>query len=234
MQPLSLRLQKIVDMVTDCECVADVGCDHGYVAMSLIENEKARKAICTDINSGPIKKATENVKRAGLLDDISLRIADGLQGIKPDEADAIIIAGMGGMLMIDILDKGMDCVRNAKEIILSPQSDIDVFREYLTKVGITILEEAMLIDEGKYYTIIKCFYTGDIHILTKAQLKYGPVLIERKDTVLKEYLEFERTKLSDLSEMLAQKGVKDRLAEVFEELKLNEEVLKEYEMCADS
>lgn len=227
---LSLRIQKIVDMVSDCQCVADVGCDHGYVAISIIQRGLAKRAICTDVNEGPIQRATSNINSAGLSDQISTRLSDGLAHISPGEADSIVIAGMGGLLMVDILQNGIECVRSAKQLVLSPQSDLDKFREYMANSNLMILDEAMLFEEGKYYTIIKCKFSDAIYKLSRAELKYGPKLIERKDAVLKEYLHKERNNLQNLIKELDAKGIKGRLEEVVSELELNEEVLKLYEM----
>ena len=105
---LSIRMRAVADLVTDGLRVADIGTDHGFVPIALVSEGRCPSAIAADVRSGPLSHAAENIRRQGLSDVIETRLSDGLKKIDPGEAEAVIIAGMGGMLMIRILDDGQD------------------------------------------------------------------------------------------------------------------------------
>ncbi|SFC43990.1 class I SAM-dependent methyltransferase [Butyrivibrio sp. YAB3001] len=131
--------------------VADVGCDHGYISIYLVQSGIANSAIAMDVRKGPLAGAENNIREFGLGDKISTRLSDGLKELKPYEADAAVIAGMGGKLMIKILQEGRVRDLGLKQAILQPQSDICEFREYLRIENFVILDEEVVFEDGKYY-----------------------------------------------------------------------------------
>ena len=201
-------MEVIASMVTPGLKVADVGCDHAFIDIALVSGGTAPAALAMDINEGPLQRAGSNVSQAGLSDKITLRLSDGLDRYIKGEASSLIISGMGGPLMCDILNRYLDTISEGKseklfdntcdfkEMILSPQSETDEFRAYISSVGLKIADERMILDEGKFYTIIRAVPDGIRHELTEAELLFGPVLISRKDPVLRGYLEF-RIKADD-------------------------------------
>ena len=118
---LSLRLKTVADSVTGGNRVADVGCDHAYIAIHLAENNIAPRVVAMDVNKGPLSKAMENIEIRGLEDRIETRLSDGLARLNPGEADTVVIAGMGGALMVRILTEGESALYVVKELILQPQ-----------------------------------------------------------------------------------------------------------------
>ncbi|MBR4706588.1 MAG: SAM-dependent methyltransferase, partial [Pseudobutyrivibrio sp.] len=104
---LSDRLQIVYDMVPKCDSVADVGCDHGYLTIALLENNKAKTAVAMDVNKGPLQSAKANVTSAGFGKQTDFRLSNGLEKLSTSEADVICICGMGGALIKRILDAGM-------------------------------------------------------------------------------------------------------------------------------
>lgn len=201
---LSIRMKAVADMTVTGHTVADIGCDHAFVPIYLIKNKISSHVIASDVRSGPCDIARKNIDAYGLSDVIDLRLGDGLDTIEEGEADTIIIAGMGGMLINSILDKGYKVAASAKQLILQPQSDIDKVRNHILDKGWTIVSEDMLVDMGKYYTILN-IATNPVEFdykvrradenltdLKKAYLKYGRYLIEHGNPVLKEYLLGER------------------------------------------
>lgn len=153
---LSDRLQVVVDMVTPGHKVADVGCDHAYTSIYLIKNKISNKVLAMDANPGPIKKARKNIyEEYGLEDKIETRLSDGLENLAPGEVDTVIIAGMGGGLTCKILQEGADKLDTLKELVLQPQSGVDLVRKLLERLGFPIVKERMLIEDGKYYVVIK-------------------------------------------------------------------------------
>jgi len=152
---ISNRLSKVANLVTIGNRVADIGCDHAYTSIYLIKNKISSKIIAMDINQGPLDRALENIKKYQYNKYIETRLSNGLDKLKKDEVDTILISGMGGNLIVDILDKNLDTVYKVKELILQPQSDIYKVREYIKRIGFMIIDEDILIDEDKYYNIIK-------------------------------------------------------------------------------
>ena len=156
---LSNRMEAVVNMVSPQSFViADIGCDHAYVSIALVERKLAQKVIAMDVRKGPLEIAKKNVTAYAMTDEIELRLSDGLDKILPGEADVIVIAGMGGLLIRDILERGkkiLDVDGKRPELILQPQSDLAEVRIFLQENAYDIQQEKMLIEEGKYYTIIK-------------------------------------------------------------------------------
>jgi tRNA (adenine22-N1)-methyltransferase len=149
--------------------------------------------IASDVRPGPIEQARRNVNEWELSEAIDIRLNDGLGGITPGEADAIIIAGMGGMLMIDILSKNKEVADASRTLVLQPQSDIEKVRRYVISCGYIITDEDMIIDMGKYYNILKVKIPETTNIDNGAEYndieyRYGRILLEKKNEVLKEYL----------------------------------------------
>ena len=187
---LSLRLQTLCDAAQPCDSLCDVGCDHGYVSIELAKTGKAKKVLALDINEGPLMSASYNVREAGLSDKIETRLSNGLHNIKEGEAfDVILIAGMGGRLMREILSEGKSTVDGASQLLLQPQSEIFLVRKFLRETGFGIRREICLKDAGKYYFIIDAgrdvpVSAGD----TDFTDRYSSYLIEEQDPVYKEFL----------------------------------------------
>lgn len=140
--------------------VADIGCDHGYVSIYLVESGIASRAIAMDVRKGPLSGALNNIHDFGFSDHIKTRLSDGLKALEPGEADAIIIAGMGGKLMMRILEEGDPVALGVHFGVLQPQSDLGEFRKYLRDKGYVILDEKIVFDDGKYYFPMKVSFSG--------------------------------------------------------------------------
>ena len=132
---LSDRLETILFCCGSGSCVADVGTDHGWVPIELVQRGLYQKAIAMDVRSGPLQRAEEHVKNRGLADVISLRLSDGLKALAPGEAETIVVAGMGGGLIQKILKEGQDTAKAAGRLVLSPQSELPEFRRFLHAMG---------------------------------------------------------------------------------------------------
>lgn len=187
---LSKRLQAVADLVTAGLRVADVGTDHGYVPIYLVENKKSPSAIAMDINKGPLKKAEENIALHGLGDYIETRLSDGVCKLKDGEADSIIIAGMGGGLVIKIMQAAERLQDTVKEWVLQPQSELWKVRQYLAESGYRIVEEDMVLDEGKFYPMMKV-KKEQPEEYNFTELCYGKLLLQKKHPVLKQFLDRE-------------------------------------------
>lgn len=196
---LSFRLQNVLALVKSTGTVVDVGCDHGYVAISLIQQKKAFRVIAMDVRKGPLHQASEHIIQYGLENVIETRLSDGVAALKPGEAQAMICAGMGGPLMIGILERGEAVVSRMEELILQPQSEIASVREWIRKNGYCIEEERMVCEEGKYYPMFRII--PDKNEKPALQNKpdweqcmedrYGPKLLAQQDMVLFQFLQKE-------------------------------------------
>ena len=152
---LSKRLQTVADMVEPGSKVADVGTDHGFVPIYLAKAGLASHAIAMDVRKGPLERATQHVKEYKLEDVIETRLSDGLEKLFEGEADTMICAGMGGPLMQKILENKDPRSVKLKTLILEPQSELMQFRIFLREKGYEIVQEEFLLEDGKYYPVIK-------------------------------------------------------------------------------
>lgn len=191
---LSKRLERIASFVQPGSRVADIGTDHGYVPIWLVQKGVCPSALAMDVRKGPLERAEEHVEEVGLSGKIELRLSDGLAKLKAGEADTVVIAGMGGKLTCRILEQGRHVWENWSEgkerLILSPQSEQDEVRHFLEEQGFLILREAMLTDEGKYYIVIEAA-RGTMRPGREQDYRFGADLIRKKDPVLLAYLEKE-------------------------------------------
>lgn len=230
---LSNRLETIISLVEKGSRIADVGTDHGYVPIALIKREIAKAAIALDVRNGPLERAASHIRAQGLETQIELRLSDGLEALRPGEADTVIIAGMGGELALHILDEGRHMWDSVKHWILSPQSDLFKVRSFLAAQGFPIIREAMVVEDGKYYTIMETAgqsLKAAEPAFGETGLFYGPCLLERKDPVLADYLKKEEEMLTGILSPLTEKHSKrsaDRIRELLHSLSLNKEAQNE-------
>jgi len=152
---LSERMQMVADMISRGNVLADIGCDHGFVSIYLLEKGICPKVIAMDVNEGPLLRAKEHIDERGLTSYIDVRLSNGMEKLLLGEADSILIAGMGGRLVIKILTDSMEKAKQLKEIVLQPQSEIHLVRQFLRDCGFHILHEDMVKDNGKFYPAMR-------------------------------------------------------------------------------
>lgn len=227
---LSKRMEMNISLIQHKGVVADVGCDHAYVALWLCQNEKADKVIAMDVNDGPVKRAIDNVKKYNMQDRISVRKSDGVGELIPKEADIILIGGMGGMLIEKILTDSPDIVKSARELILQPQSEPELVRKCIRNMGFVIDKEKMIIEDRKYYNAIHCVKGNYDNNISKEEWKifdmYGKYLLDSKDEVLRQLL----TKKLDMYSMGINKASKDSEGGLIEKILMVKEGLRYYGM----
>ena len=156
---LSKRLMAAVDMVTESFAAVDVGCDHAYTSIELVR-KKSTCAVASDVRPGPLKAAREHIEEAELQDKITTVLADGVPrnilSLLPENVPAsLVITGMGGMLIIKILSEAGELLDRFDELVLSPQSDIYAVRKFLVDRGYVFIDEAEILEDGKFYTLMK-------------------------------------------------------------------------------
>ena len=202
---ISQRLRIVGDFVTQ-KRVADIGTDHAYVPIYLHKKENIEKVIACDINEKPLQKAQQNIKLHHAENKIITRLGNGLQPLQPYEVDSIVISGMGGMLMIELMDN----------------------------IGYSIVDERMIQEYGNFYTILRAIQ-GQQKYDNEIEYIFGKVLLEKRDTVLKEYIISEKIRIKKIEQHLYDKQTeqsKKRLQQIEEYKRIIEEAEK-WLYCAE-
>ena len=215
-------------MITPGLPVADIGCDHAYLPIHLAKEDISPRIIACDINAGPILRASENIDDVDMGDRIEVRQGDGLSVIEPGEVASVVIAGMGGRLMMKILTEGREVLRQVREIILEPQSEVGALRHFLQDEGYRIMSENMVSEDDKYYPVIKAI-PGQMDWDREIYFRYGKILLREENPVLHEFLLREKQYLGDLLIELSENEeiahVFVRMEEVKTDLSLNTDAL---------
>lgn len=229
---ISKRLKAIADMVTRSNTACDVGTDHGYLAIYLVNNNICPGVIAMDVAGGPLGKAVDNIKAYNLGDRISTRLSDGVDKLSPGEAQTVIMAGMGGRLINSLLEKGSGVLSTVDELILSPHTDADLVRHFLLSHGYSITNENMLVDEGKYYIIIRAVH-GVEEYAGECEYLFGKLLLEDRNPLLYEYLKKELALAGSIYEHIEKvdtESARGRRNELQKRIKCIQEGLSYYEM----
>ena len=229
---LSKRLYAVAGLVTEGASVADIGTDHGYVPIYLVESGIASKVIALDVNQGPLNRARMHIVGHGLGDRIETRLSDGLAMIRPGEVDTVIASGMGGPLTIRILQEGKEVADQLNTLILQPQSEICRVRRFLTENGYRIEQEDMVLEDGKYYPVMRVVH-GTKEPYEEWEYLYGKRLLEARHPVLLEFLKRElRIKESILEQLAGRSGsesARERAEEICREREWIQKALAQYE-----
>jgi len=214
---LSKRMQAVADMVTPGNRVCDVGCDHGYVSIYLVQTGSSPRVLAMDVNKGPLEHAKEHVKAYGVEEYIELRLSDGLKEYRVGEADSLICAGMGGRLLMNILEQEPAKTESFKELILQPQSELKLFRGFLREKGYSILSEDMILEDGKFYPMMKVCpnkaenASEETMEVVEMQDLLGPDLLKRQNPVLLSYIRQEIQVKEGILEGLKKQEQKEKL-----------------------
>ena len=244
MKGLGARIQTMVDLYPVVDSIADIGCDHGYTAIALFEAGKAEKLFACDIGKEPLEMANKNVRFRGLEDKISCRLGNGLEALEKGECKHLLLSGMGGMLMIQILEKRIE---EFETILLSPQSDYEKVRRFLYPY-MELVEDCYVKEKNKFYRILlakkrrnsdrekntsdigakvpECKATNsdagennlDSSAISKVEWEFGWLPLSKKDPVLKELLEDEERHLEEMLLKNPQKVLLEKLERVKEGL----------------
>ncbi|GAA0181952.1 tRNA (adenine(22)-N(1))-methyltransferase TrmK [Clostridium sediminicola] len=227
---ISDRIKNIAKLVDECYSIVDVGTDHAYLPIYLINKGVVKTAIASDINKGPVLRAQENVKKNKVDNFIQCRHGAGLQTVKPCEVDIAVIAGMGGNLIRDILEDDIAVVQSLKYLILQPVQNPEVLREYLYRRGYNIIDEELCYDEGKYYEIIKAKLIGKNNKIEKRNINYtiGEKLIQKRHPLVREYISFRIDKYKKIISFINDDGESSskRKNQLLQYIKDLEELLK--------
>lgn len=183
---LGERLRAIAEMVPPGSRLADIGTDHAYLPLYLVKANQIQMAIAVDVNPGPFASAYDAVARAGMSKLIDVRLGDGLRVVTPGEADVVVMAGMGGITMIQIMEEGLSVLAHLKRLVLQPMVAVAQVRRWLQSHGWRIVEETIVEDEGRLYELIAA-EPGQME--ASELLEVGPVIWANRHPLLTKLLQ---------------------------------------------
>ena len=206
---ISDRLAAIAYMIDKNKVVFDVGSDHGLLPCFLVESEISPKVYAGDIAEGPLSHAKENIEKRGLEDRVIPVLSDGLAKAN-DDVDVVVISGMGYHTIIHILDNSE--IDRYQYFLIQSNTDVDLLRKYISDHGFTI-EDERIVYEDFYYQIIK--FSADLHEpYSELEIKYGPILLKKRDHIFLDYLNDKKNKLLEINERANKKEFLDTINEI--------------------
>lgn len=205
-------------MIGQADVLCDIGCDHGYLPIYLIQKEQIKSAYACDLRDGPLKTASKNIAAYHMKDKIMTVKSDGLAQLGELAFDVISICGMGGRLIAEILARDLSVARRANRLVLQPMSEIPVLRKFLGENGFQITEERIAVEDRRFYVLMTVTHGEEPH---QQEVDYvlGRLLLQQKDQVTKDYF---ATQLNRFQAILSARGGCDKASEllsVVQELK---------------
>ena len=206
---ISKRLEMVASFVPQGAVILDVGSDHAYLPIELVERGQIETAIAGEVVEGPYQSAVKNVESHGLKEKIQVRLANGLAAFEEeDQVTVITIAGMGGRLIATILEEGLDKLSNIQRLILQPNNREDDLRIWLQDNGFQIVAESILEEAGKFYEIL-VVEAGQME-LSASDVRFGPFLSKEVSPVFVQKWQREAAKLEVALSQIPEKNLADR------------------------
>ena len=206
---ISKRLELVASFVPQGAILLDVGSDHAYLPIELVERGHIEGAIAGEVVEGPYQSAVKNVEAHGLKEKIQVRLANGLAAFEEaDQVSVITIAGMGGRLIARILEEGLDKLANVERLILQPNNREDDLRIWLQNHGFEIVAENILEEAGKFYEIL-VVEAGQMK-LSASDVRFGPFLSKEVSPVFVQKWQKEAVKLEFALGQIPEKNLEER------------------------
>jgi len=183
------RLKLIYDMIPPCDILADIGTDHALIPAYALLNDRCKKAVACDVKPGPLERAERTRSKYLLEKSMELRMGSGLQPISEHEADVVVLAGMGGILITELIQESIKIAEAANYILIQPMTHQELIRPFLWKNGFEIVNEALTREENKLYLVILARYTGSRKVNTeRIRELIGDILIKKNDPFVKDWV----------------------------------------------
>ena len=206
---ISKRLETVASFVPQGAVLLDVGSDHAYLPIELVEKGHIERAIAGEVVEGPYQSAIKNVKEHDLVEKIQVRLANGLSAFEEsDQVSVITIAGMGGRLIASILEEGLDKLANVERLILQPNNREDDLRRWLQDHGFQIIAESILEEAGKFYEILVA-EIGEMKLSVR-DTRFGPFLAREVSPVFVQKWQKEAEKLEFALGQIPEKNQEER------------------------
>ena len=206
---ISKRLEAIANLVPENTKIVDIGCDHGLLDIYLVQTKKINSLIATDNKKTALTNAKNNIKKYKLNNKIETRLGSGLDIIKEDEIDTIIMSGLGTHTIVGILINNKNKLTNVDTIIIQSNNYIDFLRKKITSIGYYIENEKLVKDAGIIYTII-VFKKGKKHY-SKKDLYFGPILIKENNKLFQEKKKQDLITLNKIYKLIPKNHLHHRL-----------------------
>ena len=214
---ISKRLELVASFVPQGAVLLDVGSDHAYLPIDLVEKGHIEHAIAGEVVEGPYQSAVKNVEAHGLKEKIQVRLANGLAAFEEeDQVSVITIAGMGGRLIATILEEGLDKLASVERLILQPNNREDDLRIWLQEHGFQIVAESILEEAGKFYEIL-VVEAGQMKLST-SDVRFGPFLSKEVSPVFVQKWQKEAAKLEFALDQIPEKNLVDKIQAIKEVL----------------
>lgn len=184
---LPKRLAALAAFIPHGSIAADIGTDHAYLPVFLVEQGICRLVIATDLREGPYRSAEHKIKEHALEERICLRMGDGLKPLKQGEVEVVVLAGMGGNTIREILSKSPETLAGIKRLVLQPMTDAGDLRTWLAANGWKFADEELVEDEGRLYVIIAAEQGLEV-THDPVYMELGPRLLEKKSPLLGRHL----------------------------------------------
>lgn len=185
---LDSRLSAVASLVRQGSIVADIGTDHAYLLCYLIQNGISPRGIAADINKGPLENARQTVIDCGVYDKVKLILSDGLDSVPENSADDVVLAGMGGILISEILKRTQWIFSDKINIVAQPMTHAEILRQFFCDNGFKILEEKTATDGKRHYCTMSAVYSGEKNKVQKSYYYLGE-LLNNDDETTKKYIE---------------------------------------------
>lgn len=192
-------MRAIVDKVNYVKTVADIGCDHGLVGEALIKEARADKIVAVDISEKSLQKTIDLARVNCWEGQLDARCGNGLSSLEKEEADVIILAGMGGYLISSILENELEIAHSAKKLVCMPHGNEYELRVFLYNHNFFILDEELVQEEGHYYQLMEVV-SGKADMLNQLELFFGKRLLEKRQPPLQQYLISKKRELEHIIE----------------------------------
>ncbi|MCL6516367.1 class I SAM-dependent methyltransferase [Alicyclobacillus sp.] len=209
---LSARLSRVAGFIPEGARLVDVGTDHAFLPIALVQSGRIPSAIACDVAAGPVGAARENVRRYGLDDRVKIRQGDGLSPIRPGEVDVAVISGLGGWTITGILRRSPAVVAALNRVVLQPMNAGGEVRRFLRDQGFGIWDEALLEEDGRFYQVIafdRAVCPNAVYAPWSLEDRwlceeYGPLLLRRSNSLVRRWLSEERQRLARVHQRVGQ------------------------------
>ena len=227
---MNLRLRTLAQMVDQGARIADIGTDHAYLPIQLVKEGKVDYAIASDVAAGPLENAEKDIIAAGLKNKIETRLGSGLETISAkDRIDTVVIAGMGGKLMTNILNEAWSRNFHFATLILEPNVGEPGVREWLSAHKYQIINEKIIAEAGHIYELIKAQELENTISLTDRQMFFGPEILKEKNQVFyqkwRDQLAYHQRLLTNLNKAQEKDGA--HIKQIKYEIKMIEEEIND-------
>jgi len=225
---LSQRLEKLASYVEKTDILGDIGTDHGFIPIYLLENNVTNQIIASDLNQGPLDNAKEELSQRGLVQAVDLRLGGGLEPYTLGEINTALIAGMGGTLIRNILEEGREHLPYLKKLILQPMHGVVDLRRFLLNNGFRIVDEDLIYENNIYYEIIVA-KRGKSQVYDHINLEFGFYMLEKNPELSKAYVGLKLEKLQEIVHNITKHGSsasQEKVKELRESIEAYKEVIE--------